>query len=1412
MGLALQEQVSRKKKTLPLLTPEYRAGIKTFTQRYFEQLFEGLTVPHAIVFDNYQDVAPFSSFHEIIQDGLSLIPKGINIIALSRNEPPPPLLGVHYAEERFSFIGWNDIRFSYSEAREFALSRFEKALDTETLTRLYGKTDGWIAGLLLMLESLKNSAIDYQLMDKLSSDKVFDYFADRIFSGSDKEIQDFLLKTSLAPEITLHMAEQLTGIRSSEQILSRLARNNFFTEKRLHTNPGYQYHPLFREFLLARAIKAFTSDKVRKIKRKAAVLLEEAGRTEAAAGLFMEAADWEALADLIVNTAPALTSEGRYKTLGGWLGRIPDDFLNKKPWLLYWKGAYLLPANPVEARKSFEAAYELFKDEDDKRGLFPTWSYIVDTFMSDWTDFQPLDHWISELELLIHRYKDFDSRQVEDLINCRMFCALMFRQPHHPELPQWKEKAERVMSDSPDKAQGLFIGYNLVIYNLWIGRVHAAHVIVDSLSPRYTSESRHSLPYLMWLRAVALYYLYDASYERALETIADGLTIAEDTGIHLLDLFFIGEGIYCATATGDVRRAEDFFRKLDPGRNCNSSCGHVFYRHMASMVYSLKGDFPLSISHAEESLRISINAGLPFLQGILYYYLAVFLIQAGKYDDVPGHIAELRKIGSASRSSLFELYALSLEASLALERQDDEKFIHYARKAFALSRETGNKTILHHGITHRIYIKALEAGIAVDYVQELIRLHNIVPDESHVYMENWPWQLKIHTLGSFELLRDDKLIAVGGKTQKKPLELLKVLISFGGENVPEERLADTLWPEADGDLAHRSFDTTLHRLRKLLGSDKALKFQASRLSLDPRHFWIDTRAFEHYCTEIENIDNNRRIKDDIVIENLSDKAAHLYKGHFLSSDMDQPWAASMRQHMRGRYIKIIGTIGKYWAWSEQWNKAAAWFQRGIEVDNLAEEFYQGLMVCHERDGRIAEAVKVYRSCRVALSDFLELAPSPKTEEIYRRITKYAIRISATTSQQLAPAISLTNKAPASKPVRLSIVVLPFTNAGGDPTQDYFSDVITDDVTTQLSKIKGSYVIGYGTALTYKGKDVDIKALGIELGVHYVLRGSVDRFEEGVDTNVQLVDSLTGAIIWADNIEVDKAGIRNIRREVVIRLATALDIQLIEAEAKRSQAENPDNPDATDLTMQGFALFYGGVDTLANLTAAQALFERALNAQATYQPALVGRARAMITKANLFPSANHNDLIKKAEADVVRAIALDSLDPQAHYVLSLVRLGQKRPEAALAEIDNTLTLDSNNVRAQAWRGMVLTFNGQPELTPALIDRALQQSPRDPLRTLWLFYKGYAYYHQDKFTDAIVWYEKSSHWLALVGLAGSYFEIGDMAKANMVKAQLLAAVPSFKASHLTKYFTYSDNPEFVRRVKRLQECLIKLGVPE
>lgn len=986
LGMAAAKAHPANRKPLPLLSPDYSLGIATFTQRFFEALFNRFKHPFVLIFDNYQNAPAEAAFHSALNIGASMATAGLTVMFLSRVDPPPFYAKLK-ADRKMEFVGWEQTRFSLGETREMIQAN-GRIFSPAAIASLHRETDGWAAALVLMLEKMRINDVSSPDALQLPRDDIFEYFAGEIFSKIQVEIQFFLLRTSVLPFVTPAMAEKLTGSGQAEKILRDLHRRHFFITRHSRER-AYQYHPLFREFLLARAKETLPREALGSIRKKAAALLEEAAQMEDAAQLFIEAADWEGLTGLIMKNARTLLIEGRSRTLEAWLGYIPEDTLHKNPWLLYWTGSCVMMLNPAQAREHFEAAFELFTKEDDQSGLFLTWASIVDTFMYEWRDFHPLDRWIDELESLVKRYRNFLSGEIEDIVTCSMFGALMFRQPHHRELLRWQAKAEAVMHATQNKTLKMSVANNLIYYNLWIGQVDAAGVIVDSLSHLFKRASAPSLAQLMWFSAEALYSVYAAQYQRGLAAITKGLAIADASGIHLIDIIFYGRGIYNTLLLGDVKTAAEFLEKMASSMNANSCFANILYHHMASLLAMHREDFSLSIRYAEICLSLSKEAGCPFMDGIYQFALDSILFWAGKTADLPRHMAEIRNIALPTQSKSLELCCAVLETLWAISTNDSKKMNKHLHDVLTLQKSTGCKTILYHGYrrTDLLCAKALEAGIEVEYVRELVRCHQILLDPNNARLENWPWALKVRTLGHFELLKDDKTVSLSGKVQK-PLELLKALIAFGGENVPESRLSEALWPATDGDLAHRAFDTTLHRLRKLLANDQMLILKGGKLSLNPSFCWTDTKAFERFCSEIDTrIKETAHQKDPVGMQQLFERAIGLYRGHFLPTDMGQPWATWMRENQRNRFSRMMLKAGGYREEQNQWEKATEWYWQGLQIDNLAEPFYQRLMVCYEKQGQRSEAARVYQQCRSILADTMDLAPSPKTEEIFNGITQ-----------------------------------------------------------------------------------------------------------------------------------------------------------------------------------------------------------------------------------------------------------------------------------------------------------------------------------------------------------------------------------------------------------------------------------------
>jgi LuxR family maltose regulon positive regulatory protein len=332
-----------------------------------------------------------------------------------------------------------------------------------------------------------------------------------------------------------------------------------------------------------------------------------------------------------------------------------------------------------------------------------------------------------------------------------------------------------------------------------------------------------------------------------------------------------------------------------------------------------------------------------------------------------------------------------IEAYFHFEEGDEPSGLVSLRKALAIGKERRftNTYVDQPAVTARLCIKALEENIEVPYVQYIIRKRKLIPERPPLHLENWPWPLKIHTLGEFELLRDEKPIQFPRKVQKKPLLMLKALIAQGGKDVKEAQLSDLLWPEADGDQAYSAFRTTLSRLRQLIGNEKAIEYVEGKATLNPIYCWVDAWAFERIYEQVDS--EFRRIEEtvhgrheeDEKIMPLFEKAINLYKGHFLIDEREEFWTASYRERLRSKYLRLIIRTGDYLERAGRWERAAEHYLKGLEVDELAEEFYQHLMICYRELGQHAKAIETYRRCKKTLSATFGIEPSPKTEAIYR---------------------------------------------------------------------------------------------------------------------------------------------------------------------------------------------------------------------------------------------------------------------------------------------------------------------------------------------------------------------------------------------------------------------------------------------
>src|SRR3990167_1310 len=1068
MGMAAKKAFPGKRNiSLPLLTPEYLHNISIFNRKYFETLYSALRTPFIIVFDNYQDVPADSIFHEMLIQGLDIIPEGVHVVAISRMEPPSQLARL-CANNRCNHIGWNEIRFNIEEFKEVIRMKMPEGLTDETVSQLYAKTEVWAAGLVLIIESARTEGIDNALPGKLTPGKVFDYFANEVFKKTDRETQIFLLKTSVLPRTTTHMAETLTGMSASGRILSRMNQSNYFTSVHHQSEHVYQYHPLFREFLFSRVKDTFTLEELSTIQKNAAVILEESGLIEDAAIIFRDTRDWDSLVRLILKHAESLIKQGRLKTLVEWLTSIHGEIIDSTPWLLYWLSICRLPDNPTESRNCFDRVFEQFRSHGEQTGMWLSWSYAVDTFFHEFSNFSPLDGYISVFKELYQEGHVFSTPEVEfRVISCR-FISMMLREQYHPEIGKWAGRTLSLLRECKDVNLRLTTGYYLAVHYMWIGDFTNAGVVMNAISEGIQTGTILPLERLLWETTKAMYAWLTGDILSCLKTVSDTLKLADETGVHIWDHHLLSHGVCASLSAGDIETSADLLSKIEPGLVHTRKIDIGFYHFLSAWKDMICGN----LSSAAEHMKISVDAVvdvdtyLPI--AVARVTMSQVLAAMGKYGDAFVQLKLARQIGHRAKSNHIKFMCLLTDAHFAIDygiimgnsereirgngekeadgseaasyidltacgdkEEAEKRGLEVLREAMSLGREQNLANCFgwRPDVMPRLCVKALEAGIEVTYVQHLIRTRHLIPDTPPLECENWPWPLKVFTLGRFTIVKEDTPTQFSGKVQRKPLELLKAIISLGGIDVPEDRVTDLLWPDTEGDLAHQSFETTLHRLRRLLGNDMAIKHQGGQLTLDARYCWVDTWAFERLYEQIESLfkstrelETERNVEilkprthnpnhvtrnpqpdtrnSKLEIQNssihnpqsaiiealrLTEKATGIYKGSFLPSDTGYLWSISARERLRNKFIRLMNMIGNYLERRGYWQQAMEHFQMAVVIDDLVEEFYQHLMICYYTLGQKAEAVKVYNRCCTMLSKVLGISPSQKTEDIYHTL-------------------------------------------------------------------------------------------------------------------------------------------------------------------------------------------------------------------------------------------------------------------------------------------------------------------------------------------------------------------------------------------------------------------------------------------
>src|SRR5712691_8268584 len=403
----------------------------------------------------------------------------------------------------------------------------------------------------------------------------------------------------------------------------------------------------------------------------------------------------------------------------------------------------------------------------------------------------------------------------------------------------------------------------------------------------------------------------------------------------------------------------------------------------------------------------------------------------------------------------------------------------------------------------------------------------------------------------------------------------------------------------------------------------------------------------------------------------------------------------------------------------------------------------------------------------------------------------------------------TEAAPAalSLPDKPSLVVLPFVNMSEDPKQDYFSDGITEDITTDLSRISSLFIISRNSAFTYKGKAVKVQDVGRELGVQYVLEGSVRKANDHVRITAQLVDASTDSHIWAERYDRPLKEIFALQDEIVQKIVTTLKLQLTLWGQGILVRKTTDNLEAYDSYLRGVEYFYR-LTKETNLQARQ-MFEKAVELDPQYAEAY---ARLSWTRSRewIYQWVQDPQTLEQAFALAQKAVTLDDSLPLAHRVLGVVYLWKKQHEQAIAEAERAIALDPNNAEGYVRLAHILKFVGRSEEAIQLMEKAMRLNPHYPFD--YLFELGASYHLTGRYKEALVPLKKvltlnPNFVFAHVNLAICYAELGRLeeARAEMAEAQQLN--PTYSLEWVRRVMPFRDPAEVERYLTGLRKAGLK-----
>ncbi|MCH9673062.1 MAG: AAA family ATPase [Gammaproteobacteria bacterium] len=854
LGEALHQAGVVDMKTLPRFRGDHLGNFSGFLRGFLRAAFSNCDRLPLVVLDELEALDSESLLGDLLQSFVSHVPTELRTVALSRRAPPPALMR-HMLNGDVYVLSPKALRLNREEIGEVIYAKTSKKAppSSKELDAMLAQTGGWLTGVLLWKGTDQSTSI---VEDGTAGDgpiQLAPYFDSEVLSGLDEHALRGLYQVAWLPSLDRKTVSDFAASDNPIHALEFLADAGLFVERvRWNDTFAYTIHPLLARHLRTRAIGELTPRNAEDIRRRSARWMEQSDWPLSALELWHALGDVDAVCRVVRNNASDFFANGGVLTLARWLRALPTSVIHDDPSLLYWRGLVALQRDPQAARQDLVAAANAFKLSGQRRAWLTTLSHLSSSYFLERANAKATIELISEVDGLAQEFEVFEESDDQALIAVCVWMGMFLHEPDHPDLELWEDRLQRLIQARVNPSIQVRAAMVLTKHYYFTGQYDKISPLAALVAPATNDPQLTPYARQLW----SLIALADAwthgNYDRASAVYQTSMAYANESGVTVMNLFLKFYAGIASLLRGEHQEVQARLDEIETNLSAARPMEVWSAFLLKTWTAYAQGNASLSVEHGQVALAAAVGMQAVAFEGLAHVGLAYAVLELGDQTRFETHLASIQCLEQRGGGALLTFHRLVLNALREL-RQNDRAAADDCRAALVKAMRCGRQhNLLHFLLANEkplalLCAHALEHGIEVDYATRLARARRLTPPVLDSVSEQWPWPFRIYTLGRWCIEKDGTPIIFKGKSQQRPLAILKCLIANGGAGVSPERLADELWPDADGDHARHAFETALYRLRKLLGRSDSVRLSNGELSLNPDHFWIDIDYVEQQC-------------------------------------------------------------------------------------------------------------------------------------------------------------------------------------------------------------------------------------------------------------------------------------------------------------------------------------------------------------------------------------------------------------------------------------------------------------------------------------------------------------------------------------------------------------------------------------